>query len=104
MSWHPQICHCWGNKRYHTRHHTSSDVLAAALFSIRMYVFIRIRSCRREDVYINTRLLFQSPAHWRLGQTLHDSALTLPLLFTMALRLPGNHWPTAYRLQRLQAA
>lgn len=100
MSWHPQICHCWGNKRYHT----SSDVLAAALFSIRMYVFIRIRSCRREDVYINTRLLFQSPAHWRLGQTLHDSALTLPLLFTMALRLPGNHWPTAYRLQRLQAA
>lgn len=68
----------------------SSDVPAAALFSIKMYVFIWIRSCRREDVYINTRLLFQSPPHWRPGQTVHDSALTLPLLFTTGLRLPGN--------------
>lgn len=46
------------------------------------------------DSYINSRLLFQSPPHWGLGQTLHDSALTLLLLFTLGLCLPGNHWPT----------
>lgn len=48
------------------------------------------------DSYINSRLLFQSPPRWGLGRTLHDSAQTLLLLFTLGLCLPGNHWPTVY--------
>lgn len=50
------------------------------------------------DSYINSRLLFQSPPCWELGRTLHDSARTLLLLFTLGLCLRGNHWPTLHRL------
>lgn len=69
-----------------------SKAVNKVLFSLRGAIDMN------RDSYINSRLLFQSPPRWGLGQTLHDSARTLLLLFTLGLCLPGNHWPTVHQL------
>lgn len=121
----PQAAHCWWNKTpWNTTVNTNTAHLphsSPTICAIHLILTDNIDTYQHPGLHLNKVLLSVQP-RWIWMATLiltsdrfpralragdghsTNSAPTLLSLFTSALCLPGNHWPTVHRLPALAVA